>query len=171
MFTCLIFGRILNQNGTTKCLSVSLCQQSGLATAFLCHLRSIATHRDHFVRRLSVRLSVLPSVCPSVIHTLIAMFHRRHMHSSECCHYFFTVVFQQWTFKKIVAAFQGMHVSPAKHSYESVTDGRTDRQTDGQTDDGQSDPYVSLCFAGDTKTTVTDDNSFKLHIYKTVYTS
>ena len=38
---------------------------------------------------------------------------------------------------------------------ESVTDGRTDRQTDGQTDgqtdDGQSDPYVPLCFAGDTK--------------------
>ena len=30
---------------------------------------------------------------------------------------------------------------------ESVTDGQTDRQTD----DGQSDPYVSLCFAGDTK--------------------
>ena len=29
---------------------------------------------------------------------------------------------------------------------ESVTDG----QMDGQTDDGQSDPYVSLCFAGDT---------------------
>ena len=29
---------------------------------FLCRLRSIATHRDHFVRRLSVR----PSVCPSV---------------------------------------------------------------------------------------------------------
>ena len=26
-----------------------------------------------------------------------------------------------------------------------------DRQTDRQTDDGQSDPYVSLCFAGDTK--------------------
>ena len=33
-------------------------------------------------------------------------------------------------------AFRGMHVSPAKHSYGSVTDGRTD----GQTDDGQSDP-------------------------------
>ena len=46
---------------------------------------------------------------------------------------------------KIVAAFPGMHVSPAKHSFGSVTD--------GQTDDGQSDPYVqSLCFAGDTKT-------------------
>ena len=24
-------------------------------------------------------------------------------------------------------------------------------ESDGQTDDGQSDPYVSLCFAGDTK--------------------
>ena len=29
---------------------------------FLCRLRSIVTHRDHFVRRLSVRLSVCPSV-------------------------------------------------------------------------------------------------------------
>ena len=27
-----------------------------------------------------------------------------------------------------------------------------DRRTDRQTDDGQSDPYVSLCFTGDTKT-------------------
>ena len=27
----------------------------GKATAFLCHLRSIAAHRDHFVRRLSVQ--------------------------------------------------------------------------------------------------------------------
>ena len=34
---------------------------------------------------------------------------------------------------------------------ESVTDGQRDRQTDRQMDDGQSDPYVSLCFAGDTK--------------------
>ena len=37
---------------------------------------------------------------------------------------------------------------------ESVTDGKCDRPTDGQTDrrtdDRQSDPYVSLCFAGDT---------------------
>ena len=49
--------------------------------------------------------------------------------------------------KKIVAAFRGMHVSPAKHSSASVTDRRTDRRTD----DGQSDPYVSLCFAWDTK--------------------
>ena len=62
--------------------------------------------------------------------------------------------------KKIVAAFRGMHVLPAKHSYVSVTGGQTDRQTDRQTDgqtDGrtdhtQSDPYVSLCFTGDTKT-------------------
>ena len=43
-------------------------------------------------------------------------------------------------------------MSSAKHSYASVTDGQTDRRTDGQTDDGQSDTYVSLCFAGDTKT-------------------
>ena len=34
---------------------------------------------------------------------------------------------------------------------ESVTPGQTDRRTDRQTDDGQSDPYVPLCFAGDTK--------------------
>ena len=40
-----------------------------------------------------------------------------------------------------------MHVSPAKHSYASVTD----RQTDGRTDDGQSDPYVSVFFSADTK--------------------
>ena len=50
-----------------------------------------------------------------------------------------------------------MHVSPVKHSYGSVTDG----QTDGQTDDGQSDPYVSLCFAGDTKS-VTNGQTHKL---------
>ena len=53
----------------------------------------------------------------------------------------------------IVAAFQGMHVSPAKHSYAWLPrkrDFRTDTQTDGQTDAGQSDPYVPLCFAGDT---------------------
>ena len=56
---------------------------------FLCRLRSIATHRDHFVRRLSVYLSVCPSVC----HTPIAMFRRRHMHSSECCHYFHNALF------------------------------------------------------------------------------
>ena len=40
-------------------------------------------------------------------------------------------------------------------AFESVTekcDRRIDRQMDEQTDDGQSDPYVSLCFAGDTMT-------------------
>ena len=34
---------------------------------------------------------------------------------------------------------------------ESVTSGQTHRWTDGQTDTGQSDPYVPLCFTGDTK--------------------
>ena len=56
---------------------------------------------------------------------------------------------------KLVAAFRGMHVSPAKHSFGKC-DRRTDRQTDVQTDDGQSDPYVSLCFAGDTKNWTSD---------------
>ena len=53
----------------------------------------------------------------------------------------------------IVAAFRGMHVSPAKHSYAWLSrkcDYRTDRHTHAQTDAGQSDPYVPLCFAGDT---------------------
>ena len=67
-----------------------------ISIVFLCRLQSIATHRDHFVRLLSVRLSVRPSVClsvclsvcPSVCHTRRAMFRRRHMHSSKCCHYF-----------------------------------------------------------------------------------
>ena len=55
--------------------------------------------------------------------------------------------------KNRVAAFRGMHVSPTKHSkvwQKSVTDGQTDRWTDV----GQSDPCVSLYFAGDTKTKV-----------------
>ena len=38
---------------------------------------------------------------------------------------------------------------------ESVTTG----QTDGQTDAGQSDPYVPLCFAGDTKINNTSHNA------------
>ena len=72
---------------------------------------------------------------------------------------FHSILMDIFSFLNIVAAFRGMHVSPAKHSSASVTDGQTDRQTDRQTDgqtdrqtdDGQSDPYVSLCFAGDTK--------------------
>ena len=63
----------------------SLCRPS---VCRLCCLRSIVTHRDHFVRRPSICLSVRPSVCLSVCQTRIAMYRRRHMHSSECCHYF-----------------------------------------------------------------------------------
>ena len=61
-----------------------------VAKQLLCHLRSLAAHRDHFVRRLSVCLSICLSVCPVVSlswKSRIAMFHRRHMHSLECCHY------------------------------------------------------------------------------------
>ena len=57
----------------------------------------------------------------------------------------------------IVAAFRGMHVSPAKHSYVWLLrkcDYRTDTYTHGQTDARQSDPYVPLCLAGDTKISV-----------------
>ena len=50
--------------------------------------------------------------------------------------------------QNIVAAFRGMHLSPAKHSYAWLprkcdyrTDRWTDRQTDGQTDAWQSDLY------------------------------
>ena len=39
---------------------------------------------------------------------------------------------------------------------DTHTDGQTDTHTDGQTDAGQSDPYVPLCFAGDTKLKVYD---------------
>ena len=50
---------------------------------------------------------------------------------------------------KIVAAFRGMHVLPAKHSYARLPR-KCDYRTDRQTDVGQRDPY-ELCFAGDTK--------------------
>ena len=61
-----------------------------------------------------------------------------------------------------MTAFRGMHVSPAKHSYASVTDGQTDRRTD----DGQSDPYVSLCFAGDTKSTCAFDDRLNMLVFE-----
>ena len=83
-----------------SCVSCSSCDiesrirlsvDSDIGGTFLCCLRSIVTHRDHFVR-LSVCLSVRPPVCPSVCHTRIAMFRRRHMHSLEYCHYFFSTL-------------------------------------------------------------------------------
>ena len=50
----------------------------------------------------------------------------------------------QWDrayYYKIVAEFRGMHVSPAKHSSASVTDGPTDRRTDRQT----TDKVIPMC--------------------------
>ena len=41
---------------------------------------------------------------------------------------------------------------------ESVTEKGV---TDGRTDDGQSDPYVSLCFAGDTKISVSQGSLYR----------
>ena len=46
---------------------------------------------------------------------------------------------------KIVAAFRGMHLLPAKHSYASVTDGQTDGQTDGRTDGQTTDKVIPMC--------------------------
>ena len=48
-------------------------------------------------------------------------------------------------------------MSPTKHSF-----GKCDRRTDRRTDDGQSDPYVSLSFAGDTKTPKASENEMLL---------
>ena len=49
----------------------------------------------------------------------------------------------------IVAAFRGLHVSPAKHRCAWLPR-KCDYRTDTLTDAGQSDPCVPLCFAGDT---------------------
>ena len=53
-------------------------------------------------------------------------------------------------YENIVAAFRGMHVLPAKHSYRCVTTKKVSLP-DRQTDAGQNDPYVPLCITGDTK--------------------
>ena len=56
-----------------------------------------------------------------------------------------------------MSAFQEMHERKARlpicvtNGQTDKTDGKMDGKMDGQTDDGQSDPYVPLCFAGDTK--------------------
>ena len=45
------------------------------ANQFLCGLRSIAAHKDHFVGRLSVCLSVCLLVCLSGSHTFLVVTH------------------------------------------------------------------------------------------------
>ena len=68
-----------------------------------------------------------------------------------------------WT--AMLRRWHKMHVLPAKHSYAWLPrkcDYWTDRQMDWQTDAGQSDPYVPLCFAGDTKMTKSKKR-FKTH--------
>ena len=52
-----------------------------LNISFLCRLRSIAAHRDHFVRRLSVR----PSVCLLGSHTFLVV---THSYVSQATHAF-----------------------------------------------------------------------------------
>ena len=50
---------------------------------------------------------------------------------------------KQFSQKKILAAFRGMHVSPVKHSFGKC-DRRTDRQTDRRTD-RQTDKVIPMC--------------------------
>ena len=46
-------------------MKTKLFNDSAKHSTFFCRLRIIATHKDHFVRRPSVRLSVRPSFRPS----------------------------------------------------------------------------------------------------------
>ena len=90
-----------------------------MASCFLCRLRSIAAHSDHVVWRLSVcpsvRLCVF--VCRVVTfswYSRIAMFRRRQIHFSECCHY---VLFSFsgggtpiWWFQRILGDNHWIHI-------------------------------------------------------------
>ena len=73
----------------------------------------------------------------------------------------------------IVAAFRGMHVSPAKHGYSRLPrkcDYRTDRHTDRRLDAGQNNPYwyVLLYFTGNKKSMkVLSEYGFKIAILST----
>ena len=65
------------------------------------------------------------------------------------------------TFFTRMAAFKGMHVLPAKHSYEeSVATGQTQ---------GKSDPCVPICFAGDTKVAQCEIQGHKVNSYGTMW--
>ena len=64
---------------------LSNCRFEDKQSQFLCCLQSIATHRDQLCPSSFcplVCLSVRPSVTLSK-----GIFRRRHMHSSQCCHY------------------------------------------------------------------------------------
>ena len=52
-----------------------------------------------------------------------------------------------------------------------LPDRHTHRQTDGQTDAGQSDPYVPLCFTGDTKIVSSCDTQFFPTLHFKIYNS
>ena len=46
---------------------------------------------------------------------------------------------------KIVAAFRGMHVSPAKHSFGKCDRRKCDRRMDRQTDRLTTDKVIPMC--------------------------
>ena len=70
---------------STVCLGYAIIQLQTYSLLrlhyFLCHLRSIAAHRDHFVRRLSVR----PCVCLSGSHAFLVV---THSYVSQATHAF-----------------------------------------------------------------------------------
>ena len=63
---------------TSRCLSSFL-------SPFLCRLRSIAVHRDHFVWRLSVRVCMCLCVCLCGSHTFLVV---THSYVSQATHAF-----------------------------------------------------------------------------------
>ena len=73
-----IYGNKLVNTIETKPLCAS---SSDLSNQFLCRLRSIAAHRDHFVRRLSV----YACVCLSDSHTFLIV---THSYVSQATHAF-----------------------------------------------------------------------------------
>ena len=73
-----IYGNKLVNTIETKPLCAS---SSDLSNQFLCRLRSIAAHRDHFVRRLSV----CACVCLSDSHTFLIV---THSYVSQATHAF-----------------------------------------------------------------------------------
>ena len=115
--------------------------------AFLCRQQNKTSLKDHFV---------LTSFCHALLLLLPLLFWGIHwcaLRNLIYVDYFVRGLFLWSHFVNIVAAFRGMHVSPAKHSYMYAwLPRKCDYRTDRWTDAGQSDPYVPLCFAGDTKT-------------------
>ena len=65
---------------------------------FLCFLRSIAAHRDNFVRHLSVRVSVCLSCSQTFLVVTHSYVYLATLRSSECCHYVFIFTYPSFLY-------------------------------------------------------------------------